>query len=647
LLDDCEDVKVIDYDLSNIIIVEIKYTKGWIFIIDPAYFSLNCKERYDIAEYKDYWESINCRSLDDDFPMLEYEKLKQVIMKEPTIHSEDVKGVEEQVDETPIEMVVEENIEPEKSQIVEVIGNVIKIKLEGLVLRPQVTPVVYKTPTSKISIEQSLVVSTGRRYSGKPSGLINTSNICYLNSSIQLLKGTPAFRSCFEMNGFDSDQEIGSELVKLLDALSAPGTCVSSQKFKKRLDKCTLQFPTNKQCDAHEFLTFLIDKLHDEALKRQATELDKLFYGNFTSTIQCTNCREMSVSYEPFMCISLPIDGDIEESSLILQTAKNQLLYLSLKFDEEEITLRKIKTEIQQTLSLKDIEVYLLVNNDLEVVGDEVTIGQVMSLEKSWRFYGIEKGQDRDMLVRVDIGKTNPPLFLKYPEEVIERDNEFQMKLKELMIKPNIVKGERESAQYNFSLVRGMVHTTQKGLSYLRTELKPVCRNSHYANLLNKIPNSELRFLHQKTAPEDYATLEGCLKCFTGTEKLRGSNQWACGSCHKSSEANKKVNFLQLPQVLMIHLKRFKLKCKKSRIKISKLIQFPFTLELERVDKKVERYTLYGVMNHMGDTERGHYTAFIKSPNWILFDDNKVSFIDEDKVVTENAYVLFYHRINQ
>ena len=216
--------------------------------------------------------------------------MKECEVKESVIHIEDVKATEEQ----PSEMITEEKIQTENSQVVEMIGNVIKIKLKGIVLKPHTTaPFTYKTPIPKIDTEQSLVVSTGRRYSGKPSGLINTSNICYLNSSIQCLRGTPAFRSYFATHGFDSDQEIGSELAKLLNALTVPGTCVSPQKFKKCLDKCTLQFPMNKQCDAHEFLTFLIDKLHDEALKRQATEMDKLFYGKFTSRVQCMNCKEI------------------------------------------------------------------------------------------------------------------------------------------------------------------------------------------------------------------------------------------------------------------------------------------------------------------------------------------------------------------
>jgi len=626
LLEGYSDLIVCEYELTDadIIFIEINYN-GWLFKCDPKYYSMECKERYEVPDYSRYWESNNYRLFSCNENLPEYESIIQSIANaECAIKKEEfVKTVKEREEEQE-EIKEEEHME---NSMIEVTGNVIKIKLGGLLIQHK-------------SQEDSLVVSTGKRYNGKPSGLQNTSNICYLNSSIQCLKSTYGLFTYFTEH--DLNTEISEEFARLLRALGVPGTCVSSQKFKKCIDRWTSQFPLNKQCDAHEFLTFLIDRLHDETIKKQINVVDELFYGKFISRIQCINCNNVSITEEPFMCISLPIDGIVEEVPILLQTSMHHLIYLSFKFDELETTIGRLKAEMQKTFLLNDLSVYILVNNELEEAADTLTMAQIMSLGKSWKLYAIEKSGSKEMLIRLDVGKPNPPLFLKYPRELIDNESEFRKALKKIPANTE----EYEGIQNNFSLIKGMMHTTQKGLSYLRTELKPLCRNSYFSNILQNLPYKELKLVHTKTDPKEYETLEGCLKCFTSVEKLRGSNQLICECCHKSADVNKKVDYLNLPQVLMVHLKRFKVRCRNSRVKISKLVQFPMKLELEKADHKKEKYKLYGVINHIGDIERGHYTAYCRSTTWTQFDDNKVTPLEESKVVTENAYVLFYENIN-
>jgi hypothetical protein len=58
-------------------------------------------------------------------------------------------------------------------------------------------------------------------------------------------------------------------------------------------------------------------------------------------------------------------------------------------------------------------------------------------------------------------------------------------------------------------------------------------------------------------------------------------------------------------------------------------------------------YELYGVSNHMGTPEFGHYTAFVKdykSKNWCEFNDSQVRQIYDSKIVTKSAYLLFYRK---
>lgn len=58
-------------------------------------------------------------------------------------------------------------------------------------------------------------------------------------------------------------------------------------------------------------------------------------------------------------------------------------------------------------------------------------------------------------------------------------------------------------------------------------------------------------------------------------------------------------------------------------------------------------FELYAVCNHHGNMQSGHYTAYCRNPIdglWYVFDDTKVSPIDESSIVTQDAYILFYHR---
>ena len=56
-------------------------------------------------------------------------------------------------------------------------------------------------------------------------------------------------------------------------------------------------------------------------------------------------------------------------------------------------------------------------------------------------------------------------------------------------------------------------------------------------------------------------------------------------------------------------------------------------------------YSLYGVVNHYGTLEGGHYTAFSQNHNkykWHRFDDQEITQINSAEVKSQAAYILFY-----
>lgn len=58
-------------------------------------------------------------------------------------------------------------------------------------------------------------------------------------------------------------------------------------------------------------------------------------------------------------------------------------------------------------------------------------------------------------------------------------------------------------------------------------------------------------------------------------------------------------------------------------------------------------YDLFGVSQHSGSLNGGHYTAICKNlldQQWYNFNDSSVYPAALDKIITPEAYVLFYRR---
>lgn len=182
--------------------------------------------------------------------------------------------------------------------------------------------------------------------------------------------------------------------------------------------------------------------------------------------------------------------------------------------------------------------------------------------------------------------------------------------------------------------------------------------------------------------------LDACLKEFTTTELLDDNNKWHCPRCKKFTKLTKKISITRLPQVLIIHFKRFKISPTGYFNKLDTFINYPVneTLDLtsywpktgtfinseltgdvmtyEQEDQLLSKfpqrnqnqpfqYKLYGVANHFGNLTTGHYTSYVhkesdkkKTRGWCYFDDSKVTFnCSPSQVLNKNAYCLFYQRI--
>ncbi|XP_020789846.2 ubiquitin carboxyl-terminal hydrolase 49 [Boleophthalmus pectinirostris] len=160
-------------------------------------------------------------------------------------------------------------------------------------------------------------------------------------------------------------------------------------------------------------------------------------------------------------------------------------------------------------------------------------------------------------------------------------------------------------------------------------------------------------------------TLTEMLSKFTEMEALEG-RIYACNHCNKRrrksshkplilSEARKQLLIYRLPQVLRLHLKRFRWSGRNHREKIGVHVAFDQVLNIKAycctgAGQSVHRggyvYDLSAVVMHHGKGfGSGHYTAYCYNTEggfWVHCNDSDMKVCSVEEVCNTQAYILFY-----
>ncbi|XP_053316809.1 ubiquitin carboxyl-terminal hydrolase 45 [Spea bombifrons] len=217
-----------------------------------------------------------------------------------------------------------------------------------------------------------------------------------------------------------------------------------------------------------------------------------------------------------------------------------------------------------------------------------------------------------------------------------------------------------------------------------------------HSKCISQRPQTAFQTLSQGySASSKECSVQSCLYQFTSVELLMGNNKLLCEKCsenrqkfHKTSNlaeekiesvytnARKQLLISAAPANLVLHLKRFYQNGLTLR-KINRHVDFPFKLDLapycsisckNALDKSV-LYSLYGIVEHSGSMREGHYSAYVKirfpprsigvnksgtgssdctrsaSGQWVYVSDTHVQTVSESRVLSSQAYLLFYERL--
>jgi ubiquitin carboxyl-terminal hydrolase 4/11/15 len=194
------------------------------------------------------------------------------------------------------------------------------------------------------------------------------------------------------------------------------------------------------------------------------------------------------------------------------------------------------------------------------------------------------------------------------------------------------------SAEYNEGTTPIEIEKSEK--------LEEIFRNQRENEIINKnMMENAMEKEKESKKKNKKLKLEDLLSNFNEKEKLSKDNQWYCPKCKQFQLADKKMEIYSANEIVIIHLKRFR-----NNRKIENLVEFPLEgLNLKEYLPTKEDciYDLFAVANHVGGLHGGHYFAYCKNHldnEWYEFNDSNVDKIDQKKVVSDNAYVLFYNR---
>lgn len=493
-------------------------------------------------------------------------------------------------------------------------------------------------------------------------GLYNLGNTCFMNSALQCLSNTPPLTEFITSDRYlqeiNRNNPLGMEgriaeaygdMIK--NMWSGNMDCFTPRNFKFEVGSFAPQFSGYAQQDSQELMAFLLDGLHEDFnritnkpyievktdvdrrpdhivaqeawqnyKKRNDSIIVDTFHGLLKSTLVCPDCHLVSVTFDPFCYLSLPLptkrekqidvifvpagkfedfngngESDIEAAFAIrglsipkygsvsdIGKALAKVDRVGREIDPVKLIVANIsdnhinkifKNDEAISSKMKDLVIYEMPNDELSVPvylrevhpdGRNVLFGRPFFIGVNESNYTTIHEAVANHLKNYYRATVTDPI--DSDEGVSECQNgtdafSFSLSLTNSMGTFDIEKLEpSKSIELNSN-------------SYLVLDLPTKIKKKYYD------PEREIPLnvpLNRYSSHHKSINLSECINNFTTTEELGADDSWYCPTCKKHQQATKKFDLWELPNVLIIHLKRFSYS-RYWRDKLDTMVEFPIT----------------------------------------------------------------------
>mmetsp|Transcript_76576 Transcript_76576/g.212705 ORF Transcript_76576/g.212705 Transcript_76576/m.212705 type:complete len:935 (+) Transcript_76576:86-2890(+) len=482
-------------------------------------------------------------------------------------------------------------------------------------------------------------------------GLTNLGNTCFMNAALQCLTHTHGLQKYFRLCSHAYTSKGQSARQKLLMAFAnwferdwaKPVTAHyhTPEDILLAVRQLNPTFSGYAQQDSQEFLRCVLDNMHEELRREIPDDLDVFFMKRFGIEVGSPGSRNLAAgSQRPNNHGSNHDDSSTSGKTPSTPSASTASSVPS--------ATRQLMQLCQTTEHVTDVGEIRLPAANAEPPSRAVGGGGEFSTTDG------EKGEE-DAAAKTHFSSIVSELFQGRMVSVVRcLDCHKTSRTEEVVYDVSIPIPNANEVPNGSASVMGDAFPPMSASSQQQMQMSSGIKGSTsptWTGVLSGLPGKVKSWFYDKGVE-----VTDCLRKHCAPEYLTGKDKYFCEHCKRKNDCEKKIAFKELPEILCIHLKRFRYEASWfNGTKNSKVVTFPVSKTLDMSSfcdsppPHPAEYKLIGLIQHIGSMAGGHYISYCqhkrKPQDWYEFDDVQVNVVSQEQVERAEPYVLFYQRM--